>query len=106
MHTKAFLVDGKEVFIGSFNFDPRSANLNTESGVLIQSEKMARHFGDLLYSRLERQTFEVFLNEEGKLRWRGLKDGQETIYKKEPESTWGQRFIAGFMRMMPVRGQL
>ncbi len=106
MHTKAFLVDRKQVFIGSFNFDPRSANLNTESGVLIQSERMARHFGDLIYSKLETQTYEVFLNEDGNLRWRGYNDGQEVIYKKEPESTWGQRFTAGFMRMMPVRSQL
>ena len=106
MHTKAFLVDRKEVFIGSFNFDPRSANLNTESGVLIRSERMARHFGDLIYSRLEKQTYEVFLNKDGDLRWRGFEDSQEVIYKNEPEATWGQRFAAGFMRIMPVRGQL
>jgi putative cardiolipin synthase len=106
MHTKAFLVDRKQVFIGSFNFDPRSANLNTESGVLIHSERMARHFGDLIYSKLKTQTYEVFLNEDGNLRWRGYNDGQEVIYKKEPEATWGQRFAAGFMRMMPVRSQL
>jgi putative cardiolipin synthase len=99
-------VDRKEVFIGSFNFDPRSVNLNTESGVLIRSEQMARHFGDMIDSGLADQTYEVFLNEEGKLRWRGFKDGQEIIYTKEPESTWGQRFTAGFMRMMPIRGQL
>jgi putative cardiolipin synthase len=106
MHTKAFLVDRKEVFIGSFNFDPRSANLNTESGVLIHSERMATHFGNLLYSRLEKQTYEVFLNEDGNLRWRGFDDGQEVIYKSEPEATWGQRFAAGFVRIMPVREQL
>ncbi len=40
------------------------------------------------------------------LRWRGYEDGQEVIYKKEPQTTWGQRFMAGFMRMMPIRGQL
>jgi len=106
MHTKAFLVDRKEVFIGSFNFDPRSANLNTESGVIIRSERMARQFGDLVDSRLKRQTYEVFLDEDGNLRWRGFHDGEEVIYKKEPEATWGQRFAAGFMRIMPVKGQL
>ena len=29
LHTKAFIVDRSETFIGSFNFDPRSANINT-----------------------------------------------------------------------------
>jgi putative cardiolipin synthase len=106
LHTKAFLVDRKKVFIGSFNFDPRSANLNTESGVIIQSQQMGSMFGDRVDAGLKTQTYELFLNEDGKLRWRGLDDGQEVIYKKEPQSTWGQRFKAGFMRLMPVRGQL
>ncbi len=106
LHTKAFLVDRKRVFIGSFNFDPRSANLNTESGVIIESQQMASMFGDRVDAGLRTQTYELFLNDDGKLRWRGYDDGQEVIYKKEPKSTWGQRFIAGFMRLMPIRGQL
>jgi len=106
LHTKAFLIDRKEVFIGSFNFDPRSANLNTESGVLIRSQRMGEMFGRNLDADLSSQAYEVFLNEDGKLRWRGIEDGQEIIYNKEPESTWIQRFVAGFMRLMPVRGQL
>lgn len=106
LHTKAFLIDRKEVFIGSFNFDPRSANLNTESGVLIRSQRMGEMFGRNLDADLSSQAYEVFLNEDGKLRWRGIEDGQEIIYNKEPESTWVQRFVAGFMRLMPVRGQL
>lgn len=106
LHTKSFLVDRKKIFIGSFNFDPRSANLNTESGVIIESERMGNLFGDRFEARIESQTYELFLNEDGKLRWRGFEEGQEVIYKKEPQSTWRQRFFAGFMRFMPVRGQL
>ncbi len=30
LHAKTFSVDGSRTFIGSFNFDPRSARLNTE----------------------------------------------------------------------------
>ena len=52
LHTKAFLVDRKELFIGSLNFDPRSANLNTESGVLIRSRQMAEMFGSDLDAEL------------------------------------------------------
>ena len=29
LHTKAFMVDGETGFVGSFNLDPRSINLNT-----------------------------------------------------------------------------
>lgn len=41
LHAKTFAVDGARIFIGSFNFDPRSATLNTEMGLLIDSKKMA-----------------------------------------------------------------
>ena len=41
LHAKTFAVDGQRIFVGSFNFDPRSAKLNTEMGVLIDSERLA-----------------------------------------------------------------
>ncbi len=106
LHTKAFLVDRKSMFIGSFNFDPRSANLNTESGVIIESTKMGEMFGENIDAAFESQTYELFLNDDGKLRWRGFEDGREVIYDKEPKSTWTQRFIAGFVRILPIKGQL
>jgi putative cardiolipin synthase len=101
LHTKAFIVDDKEVFIGSFNFDPRSANINTELGVIIFDPEMALLFAALVADALQEQTFEVFLNEKGKVRWRGYVNGEEVIYDKEPDTTWGERFKAGFARILP-----
>jgi putative cardiolipin synthase len=101
LHTKAFIVDDKEVFIGSFNFDPRSANINTELGVIIHDPEMALFFATLIEDALQEQTYEVFLNEKGKIRWRGYVNGEEVIYDKEPDTTWGQRFMAGFARILP-----
>jgi len=43
LHAKSMVIDGKTIFIGTFNLDPRSANLNTEVGVLIESEALARN---------------------------------------------------------------
>jgi putative cardiolipin synthase len=106
LHTKAFVVDRKEAFIGSFNFDPRSANINTELGVIIRSPEIAAQVADLIDSNKGKETFEVFLNDKGKLRWRGMDDGQEIIFDKEPQTSWGQRFMAGFYRIPPIRGQL
>src|SRR4029434_10299223 len=37
LHAKLFSVDRSRVFIGSFNFDPRSVELNSEMGVVIDS---------------------------------------------------------------------
>jgi len=96
----------REFFIGSFNFDPRSANINTELGVIIRSTELSEPTAERFLATLPAQTYEVFLNENGKLRWRTMKNGQEVIVKKEPDTTWWQRFVAGFMRILPIRGQL
>ena len=37
LHAKAAVVDREHVFIGSFNFSPRSRNLNLEMGILVHS---------------------------------------------------------------------
>jgi len=106
LHTKAFVVDREQVFIGSFNFDPRSANINTELGVIIKDAKMGQGFVERTMQRLPTQTYEVFLNEKGKTRWRALEDGKEVIYDNEPDTTWGERFKAGIFRILPIRSQL
>lgn len=42
LHAKSMVIDNKTVFIGTFNLDPRSANLNTEVGALIDSVELAQ----------------------------------------------------------------
>lgn len=37
------VVDKKTVYIGTFNFDQRSQNLNTEVGVIVQNENLAKN---------------------------------------------------------------
>jgi len=106
LHTKAFVVDRKSVFIGSFNFDPRSININTELGVIIHDPKLAQSFAESIRLKLPTETYEMFLNEKEQLRWRTYNDGQEVIFDKEPQTTWGDRFKVGLVRILPIRGQL
>ena len=40
LHAKAMAFDGEAVFIGSFNLDPRSAVINTEAGLYIESAEL------------------------------------------------------------------
>lgn len=42
LHAKTIVVDGRRLFIGTFNIDPRSFYLNTEEGVLIEDPVLAR----------------------------------------------------------------
>jgi putative cardiolipin synthase len=106
LHTKAFLVDRKDVFIGSFNFDPRSKNLNTEMGVIIRDHAMALEFARRVDEKLHDEAYEVFLNDKNDLRWRSFNDGVEVIDKKEPQTSWWDRFVVGFVRLLPIRSQL
>lgn len=54
LHAKSMVVDGRISVVGSFNLDPRSANLNTESITIIHSESVAKH----LLNRMETEMTE------------------------------------------------
>lgn len=41
LHAKSMVIDHKTTVIGTFNLDPRSANLNTECVVIVDSEKIS-----------------------------------------------------------------
>jgi putative cardiolipin synthase len=42
LHAKTMVVDHQVTYIGTFNFDPRSANLNTEAGAIIHDAGLAQ----------------------------------------------------------------
>ena len=46
LHAKSMVIDDEKVFIGTFNLDPRSANLNTEVGMFVDSRALARQVTD------------------------------------------------------------
>ena len=106
LHTKAFVVDRHDVFIGSFNFDPRSAQINTELGVIIHSTALAERMLENIDQKIRENTYEVFLNEKDKLRWREVNGDEVIIHDKEPSTSWWNRFVAGFYRIMPIDSQL
>jgi len=41
LHAKTMVIDSQTVYIGTFNFDPRSENLNTEVGTIIRNSVLA-----------------------------------------------------------------
>ncbi len=70
LHVKAIVVDRKRVFVGSMNLDPRSEELNSEMGVVIDSEPFAREIADIMEQDMQpKNAWRVTLNEHGDLRW-------------------------------------
>jgi putative cardiolipin synthase len=106
LHTKLFVVDRKEAFIGSFNFDPRSARINTELGVIIESAELASGLAERIEAKKDTNTYEVILNDRAKLRWADRRGEQEILLKHEPETSWWRRFSTNLMRILPIRNQL
>lgn len=106
LHTKAFIIDQKLLFVGSFNFDPRSAYLNTESGLILYSPKLAEQYAVVVFSALADRTYELFLSANENLQWLYRGDGEVTVLEKEPQTTRGQRTKANFARILPIRGHL
>jgi putative cardiolipin synthase len=106
LHTKAFVVDRRYFFMGSFNWDPRSAEINTELGILIDSTDIASWVADRVYAATPTRSYEVFLSENGSLRWRTFEDGKEVIFETEPNTSFFTRLKGNLSRALPVRGQL
>ncbi|MDY6981012.1 MAG: phospholipase D family protein, partial [Pseudomonadota bacterium] len=42
IHAKTMVVDSEIVFIGTYNLDPRSQNLNTEVGIIVNNKKLGK----------------------------------------------------------------
>jgi putative cardiolipin synthase len=107
LHTKAMVFDDQSLFIGSFNLDPRSAYINTEAGLYVDSPELASQL--LVYMdegvRPE-NSYHLLLDEDGDLAWITEDDGVEVRYDVDPLSTFGQRFMSGFIEILPVESQL
>jgi cardiolipin synthase C len=54
LHTKAAVIDGRRVIVGSFNLDPRSEKLNTEVALVLESPQVAQALLGTMDANLER----------------------------------------------------
>ena len=105
LHAKVFGVDGKRIFIGSFNLDPRSARLNTEMGMLIESPTITVTLAEQLNNA--NFAYRLSIGEDGGLIWTEANaDGEVVPYTKEPPSSWFQRAMTSVVRILPVEWML
>lgn len=107
LHTKAYLVDDRRGFVGSFNMDPRSINLNTEMGVLFDDPGLAGALRDeyLTLSSPE-MSYWLFLDSKQRLRWLDGNTDPPTVHTIEPGATLLQRSIARVLGWLPIESQL
>ncbi len=104
LHSKAVVVDGEAVFIGSMNLDPRSRHLNSEVALRIDSRELGRQMTTLFdESTTLDQAYRVELDEPGNaksaLHWDGVVNGQPVRHTREPLASvwrrWFTRLLGG-----------
>lgn len=103
LHTKAVIVDDDQVFVGSYNLDPRSTSLNTEQGVLVNHPVLAAELRALFADGISgAQAWQVTLDGQTDLRWG---DGEQVL-AREPAATRSRRVMAWLARILPLESQL
>lgn len=103
LHAKTFAVDSARLFIGSFNFDPRSALLNTELGIVIHSPSLARQLHGEFDTLVPQMSYEVLLGPGGRgLQWIEQTPRGEVQHRDEPDASIVRRFYVSLLRLLPL----
>jgi len=118
LHAKTYIFDRQQVFIGSFNFDQRSANINAEVGVVFDVPEMAESIASFLFDKaVEDIAYQVKIAdrdivtadteiEKGEVYWIETNNNKQSYYDKEPKTGFWRRFGQGFFSIMPIESQL
>jgi cardiolipin synthase C len=102
LHAKTFSVDCARVFVGSFNLDPRSASLNTEMGVVIESPAIAQKIAAAFAEEIPARSYRVRLNEAGAMEWLEPHENGIIVHKSEPGVTWRKRLAVALLAVLPI----
>jgi len=98
LHSKCAVADGRYVFIGSMNLDPRSAQINTEMGAFVDSPELAEDMAAIIRRDMSgANAWRVQLDEKGALYWQ---DDTE-ILTRQPARNGMQRVMNVLMKLGP-----
>jgi putative cardiolipin synthase len=107
LHAKTFAVDRSRIFVGSFNFDLHSAQLNTEMGLVIDSPRLAIDLAEAFDKHIPHVAWEVRLEHDGGgLEWiERTADGEQRRYA-EPGASAAKRMGVQFLSIPPIEALL
>jgi cardiolipin synthase C len=111
LHAKAFVFDGKRIFIGSANFDRRSLHLNTEIGLMIDSAELAKQVTmrfDTIANPANSFVLALQKSADGSphLVWKSVRDGQPIVYANEPGDDRTRELLVDLYALLPLEDQL
>lgn len=107
LHTKAMVLNREELFVGSFNLDPRSVNLNTEMGYYVCSSELAGQAAAFVEEGMAPQNSYRVALDNGRLLWAGDgEDGRPMRQHQEPRVSTPRRLAAGLFARLPIENLL
>jgi putative cardiolipin synthase len=108
LHAKTMVFDRKVVFVGSFNLDPRSVNLNTEMGLMVESETLAGAVAESIENDIAAgSSWRVILKDDGSLAWVTMEDGViREEFNTEPMTTAARRAEADALALIPDSSEM
>ena len=106
LHAKLFVFDREKLFVGSFNLDPRSRELNTEMGVVVSSPELSALAFDGITGAIPEKAYRVRLGSSGGLEWvDGQGDGAE-VHDTEPGAGFWRGLLSSLLSFLPIESQL
>ena len=102
LHAKTFSVDGARAFVGSFNFDPRSAKLNTEMGFVIESPSLARQIHSVFETTIPEDAYEPELSDNSDMSWLERRGADSRRHVTEPGTGMLRRAWVSFLSILPI----
>ena len=107
LHAKILVFDDKDVFVGSFNLDPRSSTINTEGGLYIESPELARRVMAYMEEGINLQNaYRLGLDKAGHITWTTVENAKKIVYTSEPKANAWDMLKVNFIQMLPVEDQL
>ncbi|MGR8920849.1 MAG: phospholipase D-like domain-containing protein, partial [Gammaproteobacteria bacterium] len=107
LHAKVLVFDRKEVFVGTYNLDPRSRRLNTEMGLVVHDGELGAEIGELADAVLApNASYRVELDDTGRLSWRGEEGGVAVSHSSEPHASLLRKLTVFLASLLPIEDQL
>ena len=107
LHSKSVVFDRKVVYVGSFNINPRSRYLNTETALIVHSPALAERIAqDIEENMRPENSWQLVLNDAGELEWHARTDGVDSVVLHEPDTSIWTRIKSYLFSLFSVEKYL
>lgn len=117
LHAKIYMIDRRDLVIGSFNFDPRSVRLNTEQALVIHSPALCETIAELFktvsapdasYRVVPASSVPPSDRDSitSGIAWETEEDGKIKYFDFSPHAGFWRRITSSFFSLLPMDDEL